>query len=335
MSAQESARSWRAPSFFPLWHEHPKPDYSPESLRYLIATLDLPALMDGEIIVVEEGAGDKVPAVVAEDSQHGPADHDGSLQAMLRVTRGIKREANNLSRSATPLQEGRPEREPTEGAQPGSPARAKQPRKRRKSISASILMTTTRTVPLLVCSIGNPGSTYANTLHSAGHTVLNRLAEHLGYPQFRKERGYGNGLISRPPIVGGTGDWTLWQSTSYMNESGRGVKGAYQAWSKQLPAGEEGKLVVVHDELEKPLGAVTLRATQGASAKGHNGIKSMLSTIGSIPFTRIGIGIGRPLSRQSDDVARYVLRKMTPAEKEKIESCIQDIVAKLRQVEEG
>lgn len=193
-------------------------------------------------------------------------------------------------------------------------------------------MTAARTLPLLVCSLGNPGSIYANTLHSAGHTVLNRLAERLAYQNFRKDRSLGNGLVSEGFGSGDGGEWTLWQSTHYMNESGKGIRAAWTTWSRNYGDGQ-CKLVVIHDELEKPLGAVTLRTNQGASAKGHNGLKSMLGTMGTVPFVRIGIGIGRPTSRESDDVAHYVLRKMTALEKSKIEECVDDVVAKLEQLE--
>ena len=195
-------------------------------------------------------------------------------------------------------------------------------------------MPISRTLPLLVCGIGNPGSTYASTLHSAGLTILNRLADRLGYPTFQKDRSLGNGLVSRPSILSESGDWTLWQSTSYMNESGKGIKGAWTAWSRDIPDGE-ARLVVVYDELEKPLGAVTVRTNQGASAKGHNGLKSIMSIMGNTPFARIGIGIGRPVSRDSDDVARYVLKKMTPVEKQRIEECVDEVIAKLKQLEKG
>lgn len=119
-----------------------------------------------------------------------------------------------------------------------------------------------------------------------------------------------------------------------MNESGKGVKAAWTAWSRNIPD-REARLVVVYDELEKPLGAVTVRTNQGASAKGHNGLKSIMSVIGNTPFARIGIGIGRPVSRESDDVARYVLKKMTPVEKQKIEESVDEVIAKLKQLEKG
>lgn len=180
-------------------------------------------------------------------------------------------------------------------------------------------------LPLLICSIGNPGSAYAHTLHSAGHTAILRLAAHLGAPAFQKERTWGNGLVTRAPDA----DWALWQSPTYMNESGKGVRAAHSAWNQQ------GRLIVVHDELEKPLGNVTVKTQQGLSAKGHNGIKSCLALLGGTPFVRIGVGIGRPVSRDPVDVSRYVLKKMTPAEKAKIENAVDDIVVALKKLESG
>ena len=119
-----------------------------------------------------------------------------------------------------------------------------------------------------------------------------------------------------------------------MNVSGKDVRAAWTAWSKSYAEGE-ARLVVLHDELEKPLGAVTLKTAQGASAKGHNGLKSIMTTIGKTPFTRIGIGIGRPESRTSDDVARYVLKKMTAMEKATIEESVGGVIEKLKGLERG
>jgi PTH1 family peptidyl-tRNA hydrolase len=195
-------------------------------------------------------------------------------------------------------------------------------------------MAVARAVPLLICSVGNPGSTYANTLHSAGHTVLKKLSERLEYSPYQKSRPLGSGLVSKPLAPNSDTDWTLWQSTSLMNVSGKGVKAAHHTWAQDKPAGE-GRLVIVHDEMEKPLGAVNLNVRQGASAKGHNGLKSIMASIGNVPFVRIGIGIGRPVSRESKDVANYVMRKMTPGERAKIEGSVEEVIAKLKELESG
>jgi PTH1 family peptidyl-tRNA hydrolase len=201
------------------------------------------------------------------------------------------------------------------------------------SPAPSPTMAAARAVPLLICSVGNPGSTYANTLHSAGHTVLKKLSERLEFQPYQKSRPHGSGLVSKPLAPSDT-DWTLWQSTSLMNVSGKGVKAAHHTWAQDKPAGE-GRLVIVHDEMEKPLGAVNLNVRQGASAKGHNGLKSIMASIGNVPFVRIGIGIGRPVSRESKDVANYVMRKMTPGERAKIEGSVEEVIAKLKELESG
>ncbi|CAD0099127.1 unnamed protein product [Aureobasidium mustum] len=180
-------------------------------------------------------------------------------------------------------------------------------------------------LPLLICSLGNPGAAYANTLHSAGHNVVAALAILLQAGQFTKDRSYGNGTLTRsynPEMP-----WTLWQSPAFMNESGKGVNAAYRTWARENNM--QGRLVVVHDELEKPLGSVTIRDKEGLSARGHNGLKSCLATLNGVKFVRVGVGIGRPVSREPNDVARYVLKKMTPAERQKIEGAAEDVLTKL------
>lgn len=207
-------------------------------------------------------------------------------------------------------------------------------------------MSAARALPLLICSIGNPGKQYANTLHSAGHLVAKKLQERLDFTPWQKSKRHGNGLISCPmnaPTGDRDSDWTLWQSTSLMNISGKGVKGAHDNWAREKFSGESaedkeearGKLVIVHDELEKPLGEVTLNVRQGASAKGHNGLKSILMSLRETPFVRIGVGIGRPVSRDRNDVADYVMRKMKPEEQAKIEGSVEVVIAKLRELERG
>lgn len=88
--------------------------------------------------------------------------------------------------------------------------------------------------------------------------------------------------------------------------------------------------MVVHDELEKPLGAISIRDAAGLSARGHNGLKSILQHLGKEGFVRVGVGIGRPVSRDRDDVSRYVLKKMSSVEKERIEGAADDLIGRLR-----
>ena len=76
-------------------------------------------------------------------------------------------------------------------------------------------------------------------------------------------------------------------------------------------------MVVFHDELELELGEVKIRT--GTSVKGHNGLKSVSKSMGGPPgWWRVGVGIGRPDSREKGDVSNYVLREMRGAERLKI-----------------
>ncbi|KAF7930888.1 hypothetical protein EAE99_004138 [Botrytis elliptica] len=173
---------------------------------------------------------------------------------------------------------------------------------------------------LLICSIGNPAP-YTNTLHSAGHTILTLLAPSLSNPPFQKSRSYGNGLLS-PGFT-----YTLWKSSSLMNVSGVGVTSAWTSFQRESSSAE-CKLVVIHDELELPAGRINVKPGSN-SPKGHNGLKSIRDTLRGQPYTRIGIGIGRPESRDAGVVANYVLRKMSAEEKRKIEGCVGKVLEEL------
>ncbi|OCL05042.1 peptidyl-tRNA hydrolase [Glonium stellatum] len=205
-------------------------------------------------------------------------------------------------------------------------------------------------LPLLVASIGNPAPAYTNTLHSAGHAILNRIQVVRPFTPFEKNKKLAGGLVSVPitksrvsllPFFGEGGrryelqpeddHWTLWQSPSLMNVSGKPLGTAWKAWEKDRGMG--GVLVVIHDELEKELGKVSLR--RGGSARGHNGLKSIQAALPNTPWVRIGIGIGRPASREPADVARYVLKKMSQNELATIEDSVGEVIELLRDIAEG
>lgn len=120
-----------------------------------------------------------------------------------------------------------------------------------------------------------------------------------------------------------------------MNVSGPAVASAWRTFLRDLPGEEErtrAKLVVVHDELESPLGKIKVKV--GGSTKGHNGLKSCVGSLGGMAFTRIGVGIGRPESRESRDVANYVLRKMSGVEVLKVNQGVEEVVDILMKMQE-
>lgn len=118
-----------------------------------------------------------------------------------------------------------------------------------------------------------------------------------------------------------------------MNVSGVGVAQAWRQFVNETPR-QGARLIVVHDELELALGMV--RAKPGtASPKGHNGLKSVNECLKGEPYTRIGVGIGRPESRETGDVSAYVLRNMTPLERGRIEGAVGRVEQELKRLAKG
>lgn len=93
--------------------------------------------------------------------------------------------------------------------------------------------------------------------------------------------------------------------------------------------------MVLHDELESPLGRVKIKQGAGMSAKGHNGLKSVAAERELVGCVRIGVGIGRCESREPEDVARYVLRKMTQGERSAVEYAAGEVMGALWAIAEG
>lgn len=89
-------------------------------------------------------------------------------------------------------------------------------------------------------------------------------------------------------------------------------------------------MVVVHDELELALGGVKVKGGE-LSTKGHNGLKSIQGSFRG-EWTRIGVGIGRPESREREDVSRFVLKKMSPQERMKVEGSVGRVLEELRRL---
>ncbi|KAL8941489.1 MAG: hypothetical protein Q9216_002217 [Gyalolechia sp. 2 TL-2023] len=185
--------------------------------------------------------------------------------------------------------------------------------------------------PLFIASIGNPSPPYTNTLHSAGHTVLAHLRTWLLTPPFTKSRPHASGLLSASQ------DYTLWQSPSLMNVSGKPVAAAWRTFLSSLSSPEDkraARLVVVHDELELATGKIKVR--DRGSPRGHNGLKSVMAALpAGMEFTRVGVGIGRCASRERKDVAAYVLRRMTPQELDVMEDVAGQVSEVAREIRRG
>jgi len=162
----------------------------------------------------------------------------------------------------------------------------------------------------LVVGLGNPGPTYAGTRHNVGHLVTDELARRLGGSWRAHKTGRADVLEGRLGAPGTPAPrLVLARPRCFMNESGGPVKAL--ATFYKLPA---ERIIAIHDELD--IGFGTLRAKLGGGDNGHNGLKSMRSSLGTGDFYRVRVGIGRPAGRQAP--ADFVLSNYTAAERKEL-----------------
>lgn len=159
----------------------------------------------------------------------------------------------------------------------------------------------------LVVGLGNPGPTYAGHRHNIGYLVNDELASRLGSP-FRSHKSGRADVVEGRLGIGGP-RVVLARPRSYMNELGGPVK-ALATFYKVAP----DHVVAIHDELDIAFG--TLRIKLGGGDNGHNGLKSMRSSLGTGDFYRVRAGIGRPPGRQ--DVADFVLSNYSTVERKEL-----------------
>ncbi|GAA2153073.1 aminoacyl-tRNA hydrolase [Actinomadura napierensis] len=157
----------------------------------------------------------------------------------------------------------------------------------------------------LVVGLGNPGPSYAGNRHNAGFMVLDVLAGRAG-SRFKAHRSRADVLEGR--LAGARA--VLAKPRTYMNESGGPVKGLRDFYKVPVE-----RLVVVHDELDVPFGA--LRLKRGGGDNGHNGLRSVTKSLGDREYLRVRFGVGRPPGRM--DPAAFVLKDFAAAEKKALE----------------
>ena len=161
----------------------------------------------------------------------------------------------------------------------------------------------------VIVGLGNPGREYAQTKHNVGFMLVDALADKLGIFNWQEKF---DALIAEGRL--GTEKILLVKPQTYMNDSGRAV-GPLMNWYKLPPE----DLIVAHDDMDIPAG--TIRIRKKGSAGGHNGIKSVLAHLGDEHFSRVRIGIGRPLPGWT--VINHVLAPFQEEDVPKIKEAIQ------------
>ena len=166
----------------------------------------------------------------------------------------------------------------------------------------------------LIVGLGNPGREYEKTRHNAGFRAIDRIAEKLGV---RIDKLKFQGLYAQ--VNTATGKLFLLKPQTYMNLSGRSVL-QLSAFFKVPPA----RIIVLFDDISLEPGRLRIRAD--GSAGGHNGIKSIISEVGSQEFPRVKIGVGAK-PNPNYDLADWVLSTFS-ANEEKALAVALDNAAK-------
>jgi peptidyl-tRNA hydrolase, PTH1 family len=161
----------------------------------------------------------------------------------------------------------------------------------------------------LVVGLGNPGPDYAETRHNIGFRVVDLLAARASGGRFGKHRTNADVLEAR--LAGRR--VVLAKPRTYMNVSGGPVTGLLRYFS--VPVED---LVVVHDDLDLGFGVVRLK--RGGGEGGHNGLRSISTSLGTRDYLRVRFGIGRPPGRQ--DPADFVLKRFTGAESKELDLAV-------------
>jgi PTH1 family peptidyl-tRNA hydrolase len=153
----------------------------------------------------------------------------------------------------------------------------------------------------LIAGLGNPGADYALTRHNIGFMAVDRLADGAHFSD--KFHGAFCAIERAGEKI------LLLKPQTFMNHSGRSVKAA-MAFYKLPPA----QLIVLHDELDLPLGKIRIK--KGGGANGHNGLRDIDACVGQ-DYWRIRLGIGHPGTKEQ--VHGHVLSRFSADERAEVD----------------
>jgi PTH1 family peptidyl-tRNA hydrolase len=167
-------------------------------------------------------------------------------------------------------------------------------------------------LPYLIVGLGNPGRQYRETRHNVGFATLDRLATRLKLAYSRVQ--------FRALVIDGRHNQHrlfLAKPQTYMNESGQAVGALMKFYKIPLE-----NLLVVHDDVDLPLG--TLRIRPGGGSAGQKGVGSIIDRVGTQDFPRLRIGVGRPPGQML--AAAYVLQEFSRGETELVAQTLERAV---------
>lgn len=161
----------------------------------------------------------------------------------------------------------------------------------------------------LLVGLGNPGAAYKKTRHNVGFRALEKMASNLGSTFRRVSSFHGSiaeGVLGDKKIL-------LLMPETYMNSSGEAVRACVSYYSIPLT-----QVCAICDDIYLPFGRLRMKA--GGSSGGHNGLKSIVSHLGTQDYPRLRIGVG---DREEGDLADHVLSPFAPEEEAQLPQLLQ------------
>lgn len=169
-----------------------------------------------------------------------------------------------------------------------------------------------------VVGLGNPGTQYANTRHNVGFLLLDYIQQSFGQPRFIQSSKH-SGEISEGVLSGV--EVLFLKPDTYMNNSGAAVK-------KTVPASEIKNLIVIYDDVDLPLGEIKVSVGRGDG--GHNGVRSIVASMGTKDFVRVRIGVsptsfwtGKMRRPAGDKLSKHVLGNFKKREETKLKVALE------------
>jgi PTH1 family peptidyl-tRNA hydrolase len=172
---------------------------------------------------------------------------------------------------------------------------------------------------VLIIGLGNVGKKYDGTRHNIGFSSLDNFSEMNDFPGWVNKQDLKSIVAIRTLADTRV---ILAKPTTMMNLSGAAVQSLISFYKIS-----SGSILVVHDELDIPFGQI--RTRQGGSAAGHNGIKSIIETIGEA-FVRVRVGIG-PKTPEQIDSADFVLQTFSKPEQANLPALTREVSAILNE----
>jgi PTH1 family peptidyl-tRNA hydrolase len=173
--------------------------------------------------------------------------------------------------------------------------------------------------PWLIVGLGNPGPEYAKHRHNVGFMVVERwLDRHVtpgtGGVAWKSQFKARTSSIHAPAPIGRA---VVIEPQTYMNRSGESVRAAADFYSTPIE-----RTVVVHDEIDFEFGRVGIK--RGGGHGGHNGLRDIIKHLGTPNFTRVRVGVGRPVH---GEVANWVLSNFSGEDA----TFVQDLIDRAEQ----